>query len=116
MDEYEWTNAYKVEKYLALNDCRDGYLYHIAARNASVGIFWKKKDGFILLRHMLSHTYLFTEYHWDTGEPFGTVKPLSEIELYGDIPEDFTDSIYEKSTDSQKEAYHRMYKFLEKFE
>lgn len=31
---------------------------------------------------------MFEEYHWDTGEPYGTVKPIEEIE---ECPKDMND-------------------------
>lgn len=73
--------------YIPLRDCKHGYLYTIDARNAGVGVFDKKSDGFIIARHdyMAGDIYLFTEYHWDNNDGgCGTAKPLREIE---EIPE-----------------------------
>lgn len=70
---------------IKIEDCKDGYLYHIKARNARFGI-WRKEDlGFVIRREKFKEVYLFTEYHWDVGtikpelEHFGTVTPLKEI-------------------------------------
>jgi hypothetical protein len=41
--------------------------------------------GFIGLRTKFDSTFLFTEYHWDTGEPHGTVKPTEDLGI--DLPE-----------------------------
>lgn len=67
--------------YISLNNCKDGYLYKIKARNSQLGIFSKKDSGFIISRKKFTYNYLFIEYHWDLGyEGFGTVKPLEELE------------------------------------
>lgn len=66
--------------YIKLDNLKDGYTYTIDARNASVGIYLKKNKSFLISRIKFSDNYLFEEYHWDTGEPFGTVKPIEEIE------------------------------------
>lgn len=34
--------------------------------------------------------FLFEEYHWDTGEPYGTAKPLEELEDMSSLLEDLT--------------------------
>lgn len=65
---------------IKLEDCKHGFLYKIDARNFSYGIFNKDDSGFIGVRHKFSAVYLFTEFHWDTGAPFGTVTPLVELE------------------------------------
>ena len=77
---YPWTNANDLESWLPLDQCKDGYLYHIAARNASIGIFRADRKGFEIRRKKFSRIYRFVEYHWDTGVPYGTVKPIAEIE------------------------------------
>ncbi len=55
--------------------------YSICARNAYVGVWLPAHKGFLISRYKLSATpYLFVEYHWDTGERYGTAKPLRAIE------------------------------------
>jgi hypothetical protein len=66
--------------YLPLEECKDGYLYRIKSRNLISGIYRAKTNGFVGVREKFGHEYLFEEYHWDTGAPFGTVKPIEEIE------------------------------------
>jgi len=65
--------------WIPLSACKDGWAYYIHARNAKVGIFDKAEDGFVISRFKFNNNFLFTEYHWDTGEPYGTVKPLREL-------------------------------------
>ena len=67
--------------YIKMEHLRDAHSYKIWARNAYVGICVTNDSGFIISRYKVGkNPYLFTEYHWDTGEPFGTVKPLELIE------------------------------------
>lgn len=68
------------DQYISMNDCEDGYLYKIIARNAKIGIYCAKDRCFKISRNKLNLNFIDTEDHWDTGEPFGTVKPLEKIE------------------------------------
>ena len=63
-------------------NCKHNYVYLIDARNANVGIYDEEQKGFVISRHKFKSNFLFVEYHWDTGEPFGTVKPLKELFEY----------------------------------
>jgi hypothetical protein len=65
--------------YIKLEDCIEGNLYKIHSRNLTHGIFTKFNNGFLGIREKFGSTYLFTEYHWDTGAPFGTVSPLIDL-------------------------------------
>lgn len=64
---------------IPLSECKHGYLYKIDSRNLNTGIFNSENNGFIGIRTKFGREYLFTEFHYDTGAPFGTVKPLEEI-------------------------------------
>jgi len=66
--------------YIPMKECEHGYLYRIASRNLSFGVYDESVQGFIGIRYKFGDRYLFTEYHWDTGEPFGTVCPINKIE------------------------------------
>ena len=66
--------------YIKVPDCKDGYLYILSARNATVGIYNESDKSFTINRLKFNDRYLFDEYHWDTGAPYGTVAPLKEIE------------------------------------
>lgn len=65
---------------IPLNECRHGYTYQIQSRNLAFGVFNRETRGFVGLREKFGDTSLFTEFHYDTGPPFGTVAPLREIE------------------------------------
>lgn len=65
---------------IPLEECKHGWLYRIDARNFSFGVFNEDSKGFIGVRYKFGHEYLFTEFHWDTGAPFGTVCPQECLE------------------------------------
>ncbi len=68
--------------YLPIEQMQAGMAYSIWARNAYAGIWLPEEQGFLISRYKIHPTpYLFTEFHWDTGEPFGTVKPLRPLEI-----------------------------------
>lgn len=68
------------DEYIALDDCEHRGFYRIQARNFDFGVFDQTAKGFIGIREKFGTTYLFTEYHWDTGAPFGTVRPIELLE------------------------------------
>ena len=67
------------EKYISLAECKHGHIYYIDSRNLTYGIFNKETKGFTGIRTKFDDVYLFEEYHWDTGAPYGTAKPLEDI-------------------------------------
>jgi hypothetical protein len=67
-------------KHIPLSDCKHGWLYKIKSRNLILGVFRQERKGFVGIREKLGQKYLFVEEHWDTGPPFGTVKPLECLE------------------------------------
>lgn len=69
----------KREDYIPLTECKKGFLYKLHSRNLDLGVF-NGKTGFIGIRQKFGHNFLFTEFHYDTGAPYGTVKPLEELE------------------------------------
>lgn len=66
--------------HIPLEECKHGFLYKIFSRNLGLGVFDENTQGFIGIREKFRYEYLFTEYHWDTGPPFGTVHPDEELE------------------------------------
>jgi hypothetical protein len=68
-----------MDNYIALGDCKHGQVYKINSRNLSFGVFKMGVYGFIGIREKFGSRYLFTEFHWDTGAPFGTVMPIKVI-------------------------------------
>lgn len=75
---FEAMGLSKMDDYIKLEDCKERFLYKIFSRNLSYGVY-DGNSGFIGIRNKFGMDYLFTEYHWDTGPPFGTVHPKEEI-------------------------------------
>jgi hypothetical protein len=61
-----------------------GGIYRIKSRNLSVGVY-DGKGGFIGIREKFGDTYLFTEYGWEQGPPYGTVR-LEDRVFVGRVP------------------------------
>lgn len=59
-------------------------VYRLHSRNLLVGV-WDGGTGFIGIREKFHDEYLFKEFHWEQGSPYGTAKPL---ELLTTLPED----------------------------
>ena len=64
--------------------CVEGRVYRISSRNLSFGVY-DGNEGFIGIREKFSARYLFTEYHWDQGPPYGTVS--SQVDTGIDLPQ-----------------------------
>jgi hypothetical protein len=70
---------------ISLSECQDRHIYRIGSRNLMIGVFRKATNGFIGIREKFGDLYLFEEYHWDCGAPYGTVNP---IEVIGVLPDE----------------------------
>lgn len=62
-----------------LQDCEHLAVYETAASYLTLAVFNKDNNSFTGIRHK-PFSYLYTEYHWDIGEPCGTVCPLRKID------------------------------------
>lgn len=98
MSEIKETNK---PNYIKIENLKDGYLYKINARNASIGIWNAIDKGFIIAREKFGSTFLFMEYHYDTGAPYGTVMPVREIEK-ADVDISTFNGFFTESKDSIK--------------
>jgi hypothetical protein len=74
--------------YMDMDNLEDRHVYKIIARNARYGIWLPETESFLISRFKFDNNYLFEEYHWDTGPPFGTAKPLEHI---GPLPDHLKD-------------------------
>ena len=69
-------------EYLGIEPMQENMAYSIYARNAYVGIWLPEVQGFLISRYKMNPVpFLCVEYHWDTGEPYGTAKPLRPLEV-----------------------------------
>lgn len=66
--------------YLKMDELKNGFTYLMTARNGFIGVWNAESRGFVFVREKFGREYLFTEFHWDTGPPFGTVHPIQEVE------------------------------------
>lgn len=73
-----------MSNYIPLNECIDRGIYRIHSRNLSVGVFRESTKGFIGIRYKFGDEYLFEEYHYDNGPPYGTVDPKEQIGVLPD--------------------------------
>jgi hypothetical protein len=73
MSEIPWDSS---EGSIPLAELKHGGVYRIRSRNLNVGVFNEQTKGFMGIREKLGDRYLFAEYHWDIGAPFGTVHAL----------------------------------------
>lgn len=68
---------------IPMSECLQGHVYRIWARNFNVGVY-DGDGGFIGLRTKFKNRFLFTEYHWERGNDFGTVKPYEDVGMMPD--------------------------------
>lgn len=66
--------------YIKIEDLKDGYLYEIDGRNASLGVWAADKYCFFVSRTKFGDNFLSIESHYDDDPPYGTAKPLKEVE------------------------------------
>jgi len=89
--------------YIPMNKCKDGHLYIIDARNADIGVYIAKEKGFKISRFKFKSNFIFIEYHWDTGEPFGTVKPLKKLNYIGHMSDE---KLFSQLNDEMKRLFY----------
>jgi len=67
-----------------MSECITRRLYKLSSRNLSLGVY-DGKEGFIGIRQKFGNGFLFTEFHWDQGPPYGTVDGVEDTGI--DLPE-----------------------------
>ncbi len=75
-----------MENYIPKDKCIGRRLYRIRSRNLAFGVFRPDGAGFLGIRTKFGSRYVFEEYHWDNGPPYGTVRPLEDLGI--DLPDD----------------------------
>lgn len=71
---HTWLNLpYEEQKWIPLEEMQVGN-YLCDARNFDIG-YWNG-NVFVYMRTKFTMRYEDTEYHWDTGAPHGTCKPI----------------------------------------
>lgn len=82
--EMEEHNAKWKNQFIPMEQCVKGRVYEINCRNLRLGVY-DGNEGFIGIRQKFNSRYLFTEFHFDQGMPFGTVK--GQIDTGVNIPD-----------------------------
>lgn len=67
------------DSYIPMTSCKHRHLYRLNSRNLRYGVYNSETKGFTGLRRKFDNLFMFEEYHWDTGAPYGTVKPLEDL-------------------------------------
>jgi len=67
---------------IPMNQCKTGYLYRLCSRHLALGIWIAEGKAFYGIRTKFGTRFLDYEYHWDIGEPYGTARPVEEIEKF----------------------------------
>lgn len=65
---------------MPMSTLEDGRIYRIQSRNLITGVWRAKTQGFTGIREKFGAQYLFEEYHWETGAPFGTAHALYPLD------------------------------------
>lgn len=61
---------------IPLAQCGDRVLYRLQARNLRLGVFCAERKAFVGLREKFGARFAAEEFHWETGAPFGTARPV----------------------------------------
>lgn len=61
--------------YLTKEECKHRHVYLINSRNLRLGVYNEANGGFYGIRTKFTDKFIFCEYHWDNGPPYGTVRP-----------------------------------------
>ena len=71
-----------------MDKCVKNRLYKLCCRNLGYGVY-NGDSGFVGLREKFDNVYLFTEYHWDIGAPYGTVEGVLDlgVDFDGEVSE-----------------------------
>ena len=81
-----------------------GRAYVIHARNGGVGVAVEEDGslGYVLHREKWGDHFLFTEFDWDNGPPFGTAIPLKLVEAEPPTDDDELLAWLEKQTEEHR--------------
>lgn len=67
-------------EYFPKEECLHRGFYRLASRNLTSGVWDAYHMGFIGIRQKFDIRYLFMEYHFDNGAPYGTAFPTEYME------------------------------------
>lgn len=64
---------------IPMEACKDRQPYRLRSRNLRLGVYSAATHGFLGIREKFGSRFLAEEFHWETGAPFGSAKPLEEL-------------------------------------
>ena len=70
--------------FIPMSELVDRRVYRIRSRNLVVGAWDAGSQGFIGIREKFRDLYLFEEYHYEQGAPYGTAHAIADLGL--DVP------------------------------
>lgn len=76
-DDYEFAAS----KSIPVEQLEDRAVYIIYCRNLYVGVWDVEHCGFLGVREKFGDKYLFMEYHWEKGPPYGTARAYRKLDL-----------------------------------
>lgn len=76
---------------IPLDQLEDGRVYKVTSRNLVVGAWRARTRSFIGLREKFDNRFLFEEFHYDNGPPFGTAWATQASNITTAIPERYWD-------------------------
>lgn len=113
----EWQRSMAANPRIPLDECVDRGLYKINSRNLTLGVYVAERQGFIGIREKFGSKFLFTEFHYDTGPPFGTASPyeywgpvwdtLDLVEGYHQCKECGEEDAFDFEREPGKRWYHK---------
>ena len=94
---------------LSIEECVTRRLYKIKSRNLTYGVY-NGNEGFLGIRFKMGGQFLFTEFHWDQGPPYGTVYGVEDTGI--DLPEDIELKETVSLPDNRFSSYAPLYEWL----
>ncbi len=70
-------------EWIPVEECKNGGLYIVDARNFELAIYREADKSFLGIRTKFNDKYIFPEVHWDACSTYGTVKPIKFIKMSG---------------------------------
>ena len=108
---------YRLNRCIHPNRCKEGYLYLIVGRNASVGICINRggRIEFEVRRYKLGDIFVDTEIHWDLDKRYGTAQPIKMIEQAPQFEsdKDKLDYLRKRAQAFEKESEEVWWKIIE---
>lgn len=74
---------------IPLDELEHGRVYKVRSRNLVVGVWNAPSRGFLGIREKFGNRFLFQEFHYDNGPPFGTAWAVQASNIVTTVPEKY---------------------------